>query len=63
MLCCIQQCLIKSDEFRKKQQADDDDDDDDDDDSAVQSELEEMMKSLTDRMITSEMEDFELVIK
>lgn len=64
LLCCIQQCLIKSNEIRKKQQLannDDDDADDEDDDLSVQSELEKMMKSLTDRLITSEMEDFELV--
>ncbi|XP_053406526.1 Fanconi anemia group I protein-like [Mercenaria mercenaria] len=62
LLGCIQLCLIKSDEIKKKQQsgASDDDDDDDDDESAVQSELEQMMKSLINRMITSEMEDFEL---
>lgn len=59
MICCIQLCLVKSAAIRKQQA--NDDDDDEDDECETHSELTEMMKSLSTRMITSEMEDFELV--
>ena len=39
----------------------DDDEDDDDDEEGCIRELEDMMESLTRRMIKSELEDFELV--
>ena len=57
LLCCIQLCLVKSTQITAKQGQDDDEDEE----TRVSTELENLMSSLTKRMITSEMEDFELV--
>ena len=55
--------MVKSFEIKAQQPADDDDDDDDEDedDSSVHKTISKMMDSLIKRIITSELEDFELV--
>ncbi|XP_060066716.1 Fanconi anemia group I protein-like [Ylistrum balloti] len=59
LLGCVQLSVLKVSDIRR-QQTDDDDDDDDTHILSVKSELEDMLESITQRMIKSEMEDFEL---
>ncbi|XP_048249251.1 Fanconi anemia group I protein-like isoform X2 [Haliotis rufescens] len=58
LLGCIQQCVVKTREFQN--QAGGEDDDEDEDCVTALTELEELLTSLTTRMIACEMEDFEL---
>ncbi|XP_052773916.1 Fanconi anemia group I protein-like [Mya arenaria] len=57
LICCIQQCLVKCREQSGQGESEGGGDEDDGDGA---SELEGVMSNLTDRMITAEMEDFEL---
>ncbi|KAL3863875.1 hypothetical protein ACJMK2_005602 [Sinanodonta woodiana] len=59
LLCCVQLCLDKVRDIQVKQR-ENGIDDDDNEPSSAQTELEDMMESLIQRMIDSEMEDFEL---
>ncbi|XP_033022355.1 Fanconi anemia group I protein isoform X1 [Lacerta agilis] len=65
LLCCIQHCLTwyKSTLSLRRQaeeEEEEEEDEDDDDDKGLQQDLEEMLESITRRMIKSELEDFEL---
>lgn len=59
LLGCIQLSLLKVSDIRR-QQTDDDGPEDETHILAVKSELEDMLESITKRMVKSEMEDFEL---
>ena len=61
MVCCIQLCLVKSKGIEHQVSGDSEEDEENNTRCETYNELAEMMKSLTIRMITSEMEDFELV--
>ncbi|CAC5388853.1 FANCI [Mytilus coruscus] len=56
LICCIQLCLIKIMDIRRQTNGDEEEEDV----TRSHSELEDIMESLVKRMITSEMEDFEL---
>uniref|UniRef100_A0A670K3E3 FA complementation group I n=1 Tax=Podarcis muralis TaxID=64176 RepID=A0A670K3E3_PODMU len=64
LLCCIQHCLTwyKStlSLHRQAEEEEEQEEEDDDDDKGLQQDLEEMLESITRRMIKSELEDFEL---
>ncbi|XP_041370521.1 Fanconi anemia group I protein-like [Gigantopelta aegis] len=63
LLTCCQLCVIKSRRIQSdRERSHDNDDDDDDEDEVVHilSELEDLLKSLSKRMATCDMEDFEL---
>ncbi|XP_008118382.2 Fanconi anemia group I protein isoform X1 [Anolis carolinensis] len=61
LLCCIQHCLAwYKNTLTLRQQNEDDAGEDGEDDKGFQQELDEMLESITRRMIKSELEDFEL---
>ncbi|XP_053128131.1 Fanconi anemia group I protein isoform X2 [Hemicordylus capensis] len=62
LLCCIQHCLAwhRSTLALRRQAAEEEDDGDDSGDGGFQQDLGEMLESITQRMIKSELEDFEL---
>ncbi|XP_052249477.1 Fanconi anemia group I protein-like isoform X2 [Dreissena polymorpha] len=67
LVCCIQQCLVKSAEILRKscsgndnESIADEEEEEEGEECEVQKELEGMMNSVVERMITAEMEDFEL---
>ncbi|KAH0620036.1 hypothetical protein JD844_014548 [Phrynosoma platyrhinos] len=62
LLCCIQHCLAwyKNTLTLNQRMDEDEDEDDDDNDKSFQKELDEILESITRRMIKSELEDFEL---
>ncbi|XP_030045550.1 Fanconi anemia group I protein [Microcaecilia unicolor] len=59
LLCCVQLCLIWC-RNSIQQPSENEEDEDEDDEMGSQQDLEEMMDSITRRMIKSELEDFEL---
>ncbi|GFR85907.1 fanconi anemia group I protein-like [Elysia marginata] len=65
LICCIQQCVRKSEEIVAKTNQTEDDEDDDDDDMAdsqhtSMKQLQSILTSLSVRLIETEMEDFEI---
>ncbi|XP_042328112.1 Fanconi anemia group I protein [Sceloporus undulatus] len=60
LLCCIQHCLAWYKNTLTLHQHMDVDEDEDEDDKSFQQELDEILESITRRMIKSELEDFEL---
>ncbi|RUS92134.1 hypothetical protein EGW08_000158, partial [Elysia chlorotica] len=67
LICCIQQCVRKSEDIlAKTNQADADDDDDEEDDDmsgsgrASLKQLQTILASLSSRLVDTEMEDFEI---
>ncbi|XP_069078793.1 Fanconi anemia group I protein isoform X1 [Pleurodeles waltl] len=59
LICCVQHCLAWYN-TRVRQTKGLEDEDDDDDDMGLQHDLDEMLESITRRMIKSDLEDFEL---
>uniref|UniRef100_A0A672NW62 Fanconi anemia group I protein-like n=1 Tax=Sinocyclocheilus grahami TaxID=75366 RepID=A0A672NW62_SINGR len=59
LLCCTVHCLLWNQNIQSGGNVSDDDDDEDEE-GGVQSELHAILKSITKRMIKSELEDFEL---
>ncbi|NXJ62821.1 FANCI protein, partial [Rostratula benghalensis] len=60
LLCCIQHCLAWYKSTVRLRQGAEDDDDDDEEEVGFEQSFEEMLESITRRMIKSELEDFEL---
>lgn len=65
LICCIQQCVRKSQDIIAKTNLSEDDDDNDDNDPADPQQvsfkqLQAILASLTERLIETEMEDFEI---
>ena len=61
LLSCTVQCLLWYQDLRQRTQCGADGDEDDEEEGGVHVELEDVLESITRRMMKSELEDFELV--